>query len=131
MHQECGESNYLPMFTLLHIQGASFKTGDGRAAFFTSPNCETISYYRDRLRRANQPTSRDTPQQSNDKRIQRQRWSRSSPNLQPEDVALIREDNTTPLQWPTTIITAVHPGAGNQTRVVTIKTPKGGFKRPI
>jgi hypothetical protein len=56
---------------------------------------------------------------------QRQRWSRSSPNLQPGDVVLIRKDNTTPLQWPTAIITAGHPGADNQTRVVTIKTQKG------
>ena len=62
---------------------------------------------------------------------QRQRWSKSSPNLQPGDVVLIREDNTTPLQWPTAIITAVHPGADNQTRVVTVKTTKGEFKRPI
>jgi hypothetical protein len=62
---------------------------------------------------------------------QRQRWSRSSPNLQPGDVVLIRKDNTTPLQWPTAIIKAVHPGACNQTRVFTIKTPKGGTQMPI
>jgi hypothetical protein len=51
--------------------------------------------------------------------------------LQPGDVVLIREDNTTPLQWPTAIITAVHPGVDNQTRVVTIKTPKGEIQMPI
>jgi hypothetical protein len=55
---------------------------------------------------------------------QRQRWSRSSANLQPGVVVLIREENNTPLQWPTAIITAVHPGADNQTRVVTIKTDR-------
>jgi hypothetical protein len=62
---------------------------------------------------------------------QRQRWSRSSPNLHPGDVVLILEDKTTPLQWPTAIITGIHPGADNQTRVVTIKTPREEFKRPI
>jgi hypothetical protein len=62
---------------------------------------------------------------------QRQRWCKSSTNLQPGDVVLLREDNTTPLQWPTAVITAVHPGADNITRVVTVKTPHGEFRRPI
>ena len=62
---------------------------------------------------------------------QRQRWQRTVPNLQPGDLVLLREDNTTPLQWPTAVITNVHPGRDGIVRVVTLRTPKGIFKRPI
>jgi len=39
----------------------------------------------------------------------RQRWLRTTPNLQPGDMVLISEDNTTPLQWPTAVIHYTHP----------------------
>ena len=61
----------------------------------------------------------------------RQRWHLSSPNIQPGDPVILREDNTAPLHWPTAVITEVHPGADGKIRVVTVKTPKGTFKRPI
>jgi len=38
-----------------------------------------------------------------------QRWQRKSSNLQPGDHVLLREDNTTPLHWPTTVIINIHP----------------------
>jgi hypothetical protein len=41
------------------------------------------------------------------------------------------EDNTSPLHWPTAIITETHPAKDNNVRVVTVRTPKGTFKRPI
>jgi hypothetical protein len=61
----------------------------------------------------------------------RQRWKQSSPNLQPGDLVLLMEDNTTPLQWPTGMITETHQSKDGAVRVVTLKTPKGTFKRPI
>jgi len=61
----------------------------------------------------------------------RQRSHRSSPNLQPVVPVILREDNTAPLHWPTAVITDVHPGADGKTRVVTVNTSKGTFKRPI
>jgi hypothetical protein len=61
----------------------------------------------------------------------RQRWQSSYPNLQPGDVVLLKEDHTTPLHWPTAVITDVHPGTDNNIQVVTVKTPKGTFKRPL
>jgi hypothetical protein len=61
----------------------------------------------------------------------RQRWHRSSTNVQPGDAVILREDNTAPYHWPTAVITDVHPGADDRIRVVTVKTPKGTFKRPI
>ena len=62
---------------------------------------------------------------------QRQRWQQTTPNLQPGQVVFLKDDNTTPLQWPTAIIIDVHPGPDNKVRVVTIKTTKGTFKHPI
>jgi hypothetical protein len=62
---------------------------------------------------------------------QRQRWSKSFPNLQPGDVVLLREDNITTLQWPTAVFIAVHQGADNKSRMFTVKTTQGELKRPI
>ena len=61
---------------------------------------------------------------------QRKRWQRTSPNLQIGDLVLLREDNMTPLQWPTVVITDTHAGKDGKVRVVTLRTPKGTFKRP-
>jgi len=62
---------------------------------------------------------------------QLQRWQTTTPNLQPGDLVLVKDDNTTPLQWPTAVITDTHPGKDNSVRVVNLQTPKGTFKRPI
>jgi hypothetical protein len=62
---------------------------------------------------------------------QRQRWQRTPPNPQPGDLVPLREDNTAPLHRPTAAITDTHPGKDGIVRVVTIRTPKGAFKRPI
>jgi len=53
------------------------------------------------------------------------------PNIQPGDPVILKEDNTAPLHWLTAVITDVHPGIDSKTQVVTVKTPKGTFKRPI
>jgi hypothetical protein len=62
---------------------------------------------------------------------QRQRWQKTTPNLQLGEVVLLKEDNSPPLHWPLAIITEVHPGSDGKVRVVTLKTPQGIFKRPI
>jgi len=41
----------------------------------------------------------------------RQRWHRSSHNIQPGAPVILREDNTAPLHWTTAFIINVHPGA--------------------
>jgi transposase InsO family protein len=61
---------------------------------------------------------------------QRHRWTRTTPNFQPGDIVLIKEDTTTPLQWPLAVIQDIHPGKDGIVRVVTVKTPKGVYKRP-
>ena len=62
---------------------------------------------------------------------QRQCWQTITPNLQPGDLVLVKDDNTAPLQWATAVITDTHPGKENSVRVVTLQTPKGIFKHPI
>jgi hypothetical protein len=62
---------------------------------------------------------------------QRQRWQNTTPNLQPGDLVLVKDDNTTPLQWPIAVITDTHPDKDNSVRVVALQTPKRNFKRPI
>ena len=62
---------------------------------------------------------------------QRLRWLRTTPNLEPGNLVLTKLDNTTPLQWPTAVIQETHPGKDGIARVVTIKTTKGIFQRPI
>jgi hypothetical protein len=43
----------------------------------------------------------------------------------------LKDDITTPLQWPIGVIINVHPGTDGNIRVITVKTNKGTFKRPI
>lgn len=56
----------------------------------------------------------------------------SSPvDIRVGDMVLLQEDNRTSIAWPLGRITAVHPGADNVVRVVTVKTTSGSYKRPI
>ena len=59
---------------------------------------------------------------------QRQCWQRTSPNLQPGDLVLLREDNMTPLHWSTAVIKGTHPRKDGIVQVVTVRTPKGILK---
>jgi len=54
----------------------------------------------------------------------RQRWHRSSHNIQPGDPVILREDNSAPFHWTTAFIKDVHPGAdGNMSG--HYQNPKG------
>jgi len=56
---------------------------------------------------------------------QRHRWPRKTPKLQPGELILIEEDNTTPLQWPTAVIQETRPGKNGIVGLVIVKSPKG------
>jgi len=62
---------------------------------------------------------------------QRQRWVKTSPNLQPGTLVLLRNEHMTPLQCPTAVFTNIHRHKDGNVRVVTIRTPKGVYKSPI
>ena len=60
----------------------------------------------------------------------RTKWQREKPNLQPEDIVILKEDKTFTCHWPLARIIAVHPGQDGLVRVATIKTATGVYKRP-
>jgi len=62
---------------------------------------------------------------------QGKRWQKTSPNLQLGEIVLLREDNMTPIQCPTGVISETHPGKDGIVRVHTLRTHKGTLKRPI
>ena len=63
---------------------------------------------------------------------QRTKWSRT-PTQRPAlgDLVILKEDNTQPLQWPLGRICDIHPGQDGHCRVVTVKTVRGVYKRPL
>jgi len=100
------------------------------AADFTDVKCNRLSSwqtYQQQLQQFWQRWSSDYFQSLQ----QRQRCQRKFPNLQPGDLVLLKEDNTGPLHCPTAVITDIHPGKDGIVQVVTIRTHKGAFKRPI
>lgn len=59
------------------------------------------------------------------------KYSSKGLQLKINDVVLLREDNTPPSRWNLGRIIQIHPGADDITRVATIKTGNGIFKRSI
>jgi hypothetical protein len=54
-----------------------------------------------------------------------------SPDLRINTLIVLREDNVAPLQWPLRRIHAVHPCIDGVIRVVSVKSARSVFKRPI
>ncbi|XP_062713249.1 uncharacterized protein LOC134290197 [Aedes albopictus] len=92
------------------------------------------------------PSNRLTHYQHRQQMFQRywQRWSQeyltglqqATKHLQPSpirigSIVVVREDNIPPLDWPLARITEVHPGADGVIRVVTIRTTRGTYRRPV
>lgn len=61
----------------------------------------------------------------------RTKWFSHQPNLKIGDLVIIHEDNAPSHQWPLGIIHQLHPGKDSKVRVVTVRTPKGLYKRSI
>ena len=61
---------------------------------------------------------------------QRTKWQRTKPNLQPEDIVILKTDKVFSCHWPLARILEVHPGQDGRVRVATIKTATGIYKRP-
>jgi hypothetical protein len=62
---------------------------------------------------------------------QRSKWRNIQPNVKIGDLVLVKEDNLPPLVWKKAVIIDLHTGKDGLTRVVTLKTSTGMFKRPI
>ena len=59
------------------------------------------------------------------------KWNQQKPNLQVEDIVIVKPDSHFHCHWPTARITAIHPGSDGIVRVVTITTASGTYKRPV
>ena len=62
---------------------------------------------------------------------QRKKWQTGQPNIDINDVVIIKEENTPPTQWPMGRITKVFDGNDKIVRVVELKTSSGLFIRPV
>lgn len=61
----------------------------------------------------------------------RAKWLNEKPNLQTDDVVLLREDKVPPACWNLARVIETHPGPDGHIRVATIKTATSTFKRPV
>ncbi|GFT01667.1 integrase catalytic domain-containing protein [Trichonephila clavipes] len=61
----------------------------------------------------------------------RAKWSVQNPNLMENQLVLLKDSNTKPLDWPMGRILEVFPGSDGLVRVVNVKTSTGILKRAI
>lgn len=62
---------------------------------------------------------------------QRPKWTKPSPNIQVNDLVLLKYSSFPPTNWPLARVTKVHPGDDGFVRVVTVRTSTSEFKRCI
>ncbi|CAK1595162.1 unnamed protein product [Parnassius mnemosyne] len=61
----------------------------------------------------------------------RQKWNTSSTPIASGTVVVVINDNAPPLAWPLAIVESVHPSKDGVARVVTVRTSKGTYLRPV
>jgi len=59
------------------------------------------------------------------------KWHHPSRCLSVGDIVLLKEDTMVPTKWPLGRVIEVHPGKDQLVRVVTVRTAKGSYKRPV
>lgn len=62
---------------------------------------------------------------------QRPKWTKPSPNVQINDLVLLKDSSHPPPSWPLARVIKVHPGDDGFIRVVTVRTSTSEFKRCI
>ena len=61
----------------------------------------------------------------------RTKWQRVKPNLQVDDIVILKEDRTFACHWPLALIIRTYPGEDGLVRTARIKTATGVYKRPV
>ncbi|GFW30303.1 integrase catalytic domain-containing protein [Trichonephila clavipes] len=61
----------------------------------------------------------------------RTKWKSPNNNFEVGEIVIIKEENILPATWPLGKVIETHPGKDGVVRVVTLRTVKGRFKRPI
>ena len=60
----------------------------------------------------------------------RTKWQKIKPNLQQNDIVILKDAKTFSCHWPLARVLKTYPGKDGLVRVVTIKTSTGTYKRP-
>lgn len=63
--------------------------------------------------------------------LQRSKWCNSSVPIQLNTLVLLKDELSPPLKWHLGRVIELHSGSDAVTRVVTVRTTKGIFKRPV
>lgn len=58
-------------------------------------------------------------------------WPRKIPNFAVGNLVLVKNNLLPPAQWMMARVIALHPGADNLVRVVTLRTASGTLQRPV
>ncbi|XP_055590339.1 uncharacterized protein LOC129742465 [Uranotaenia lowii] len=61
----------------------------------------------------------------------RSKWINSPVTIRENQLVLLKEENISPMRWPTARVIQTHPGGDGIVRVVTLRTPKGSCTRPV
>jgi hypothetical protein len=59
------------------------------------------------------------------------KWPHYSRNISVGDIVILRDNTLFPTHWPLARVVKIHPGKDKLVRVITVKTAKGSYKRPI
>ncbi len=59
------------------------------------------------------------------------KWPCQMRNVVVGDIVILKDETLFPTKWPLARVIDVHPGRDNLVRVVTIKTEKGIYRRPV
>lgn len=62
---------------------------------------------------------------------QRYKWRRSHPDLQVNELVLLKNSLLPPSKWELGRVVSVHPGADGRVRVVTVRSARTTLKRPV
>ncbi|XP_058840542.1 uncharacterized protein LOC131696026 [Topomyia yanbarensis] len=61
----------------------------------------------------------------------RTKWYNPPIHITKDQLAVIKDENSTPMSWPTGRIVELHPGDDGTSRVITLQTPNGRYTRPV
>ena len=59
------------------------------------------------------------------------KWNIETSDYQVGDIEGLREEPTAPTRWPLAKVIKVHPGEDGRVHVVTVRTAKGEYERPV
>lgn len=62
---------------------------------------------------------------------QRRKWRENQPEIKVNELVLLKNNLLPPAKWQLARVSEVHPGKDQLVRVVTVRTAKTIFKRPI